>query len=69
LLTGSGTAGLCDGALSQDLNALWCPSCPRPLKNPGAGALVQAQLWYRDPQNPSNQTTSLSSALEFLVSP
>jgi hypothetical protein len=37
--------------------------------NPGAGAQVQAQLWYRDPQNTSNQTTSLSDAIEFLVAP
>ena len=69
LLPGSGSTGLCDGAFSQDLNALWCASCPKPSKNPGAGALVQAQLWYRDPQNTSNQTTSLSDALEFTVAP
>jgi hypothetical protein len=67
LLNGVGTPGLCDGTFSQDLNALWCPSCPNPLKNPGAGALVQAQLWYRDPFNTSNQTTSLSNAIEFCV--
>ena len=35
----------------------------------GAGAIVQAQLWYRDPVNTSNQTTSLSDALEFAVCP
>jgi uncharacterized membrane protein len=69
LLGASGTAGLCDGAFSQDLNALWCAACPKPLKNPGAGALVQAQLWYRDPFNTSNQTTSLSDAVEFTVDP
>ena len=66
LLIGSGTNGSCDGAFSQDLNALWSV---KPNKNPGAGALVQAQLWYRDPQNTSNQTTSLSDALEFSVGP
>ena len=69
LLTGSGTTGLCDGAFSQDLNALWCPSCPKPQKNPGACATVQAQLWYRDPGSTSNQPTSFSDALEFVVSP
>jgi hypothetical protein len=69
LLAGAGTTGQCDGAFSQDLNALWCPTCPKPLKNPGAGALVQAQLWYRDPFNTSNQTTSLSDAIEFCVAP
>jgi len=67
LLTGVGTPGLCDGSFAQDLNALWCPTCPKPQKNPGAGATVQAQLWYRDPFNTSNQTTSLSDAIEFSV--
>jgi hypothetical protein len=69
LLVANGTLGLCDGSFQQDLNALWCPTCPRPLKNPGAGATVQAQLWYRDPFNTSNQTTSLSNAIEFDVYP
>jgi len=66
LLTGRGTAGLCDGTFSQDLNARWTA---KPSQNPGPGAVVQAQLWYRDPQNTSNQTTSLSDALEFTVGP
>jgi hypothetical protein len=66
LLTGNGTTGSCDGFFDQDLNAYWAAN---PSKNPGAGALVQAQLWYRDPQSPSNQTTSLSDALEFSVCP
>ena len=48
VLPGQGTGGLCDGSFSQDLNTLWTA---KPSKNPGAGALVQAQLWYRDPQN------------------
>ena len=65
-LTGSGTSGLCNGSFTQDLNALWSSN---PVKNPGAGATVQAQLWYRDPFNTSNQTTSLSDAIEFLVTP
>jgi hypothetical protein len=68
-LAGVGTNGSCDGPFSQDLNALWCPGCPKPAKNPGAGALVQAQLWYRDPFNTSNRTTSLSDAIEFCVGP
>jgi hypothetical protein len=66
MLASSGTAGLCDGAFSQDLNAHWNAN---PGKNPGEGAVVQAQLWYRDPMNTSNQTTSLSSAIEFMVCP
>jgi choice-of-anchor B domain-containing protein len=69
LLSGSGTPGACDGTFTQDLNALWCAGCAKPQKNPGAGAIVQAQLWYRDPLNASNQTTSLSDAVEFTVQP
>ena len=59
-----GTAGTCSGALDYDLNARWTA---KPLQNPGEGALVQAQAWYRDPQSTSNQTTSLTDAVEFLV--
>jgi hypothetical protein len=66
LLTGTGTGGACNGVLDQDLNAHWTA---RPSHNPGVGATVQAQLWYRDPFNTSNQTTSLSDALEFFVQP
>ncbi len=69
LINGTGTAGSCDGTFTQDINALWCATCPRPSKNYGAGALVQAQLWYRDPGSTSNQSTSLSNALEFSVCP
>ena len=65
--SGVGTIGLCDGSFTLDLNALWCPKCPKPAKNPGAAAVVQAQLWYRDPLSTSNQTTSLSDAIEFSV--
>jgi hypothetical protein len=69
LLTGVGTVGACDGSFSQDLNGHWCSTCPKPLHNPGAGALAQAQLWYRDPASTSNQTSSMSDAIEFLVGP
>jgi hypothetical protein len=69
LLSGSGNQGACDGTFAQDMNALWCSTCPKPAKNPGPGALVQAQLWYRDPNSTSNQTTSLSDAIEFTVQP
>ena len=62
----TGTAGACDGWFVIDLNALWSNY---PAKNPGAGALVQAQLWYRDPLNTAFQTTSMSDAVEFLVCP
>ena len=66
LLAPSGTAGACNGSFVQDLNALWSA---KPAKNPGAGVFVQAQLWYRDPASTSNQTTSLSNAIEFYVGP
>ena len=66
VLAASGTTGACDGAFAQDLNAHWQE---KPNHNPGAGATVQAQLWYRDPQSTSNQTTSLSNALELMLEP
>jgi hypothetical protein len=66
LLGGTGTNGQCDGSLSQDMNAYWTAF---PAKNPGSGATVQAQLWYRDPFNTSNQPTSLSDAIEFVTGP
>ena len=69
LLVGTGTVGACDGSFAQDLNAVWCNICPYPQKNPGAGSVVQSQLWYRDPLSTSNQTTSLSDAIEFVVGP
>lgn len=69
ILAGTGTTGNCDGTFTQDLNARWCPTCPKPSHNPGAGAVMQAQLWYRDPMNTSNQTTSLSNAVEFTFCP
>lgn len=59
----------CSDQLLQDLNTRWCPTCPKPGQNPGAGAVVQAQLWYRDPLSTSNRTTSLSDAIEFVVAP
>jgi hypothetical protein len=69
LQRGSGTSGACDGGFIQDWNALWCPTCPKPAKNPGPGGKVQAQFWYRDPFNTSNQTTSLTNAVEFELCP
>jgi hypothetical protein len=67
LLVGGGSVGACDGSFVQDLNALWASN---PAKNPGAGASVQAQLWYRDPLNPVNsKKTSLSDGYEFTVAP
>lgn len=66
LIAGSGTPGACDGSLSIDFNA-WMNA--NPSKAPAAGATVGMQLWFRDPSNTSNQTTSLSDAIEFGVCP
>jgi Tol biopolymer transport system component len=69
LQAGNGTIGFCDGLVSQDLNALWCPSCPKPNLAPVPGQALQVQFWYRDPTNSSNQPSSLSDAIEVPVSP
>ena len=66
LVTGSGTNGACDGSLSLDFNS-WMTANPG--KAPSAGATVGMQLWFRDPANTSNQTTSLSDAIEFGICP
>jgi hypothetical protein len=67
-LTSSGVAGGC-GDLSRDLNAAWCPTCPKSASNPGAGSTVYIQLWYRDPFYPCFTKTSFSDALQALVLP
>jgi hypothetical protein len=66
VLHGGGHPGNCDGTYVQDLNAYWASV---PGSNPGPGAIVKAQLIYRDPLSTSNQGTSLSDAIEFLVGP
>ncbi len=67
VMTGTGTTGACDGALGRDFNAYWS-SAPTG-KVPAAGQKLWLQLWFRDPQNTSNQTTSFSDALEIAVGP
>ena len=67
--SGNGTVGACDAIFSQDLNALWCPSCPKPKNVPLPSKKLQIQFWYRDPGNTSNQPTSLSDAIEVTVCP
>jgi hypothetical protein len=66
LLLETGTKGACDGAHALDFNAYWTQ---RPWLAPSAGALVQAQFWFRDPKAVTNVKTSLSDALEFAVCP
>ena len=68
-LAGNGTSGACNQVSSQDLNARWCATCPKPNHAPIPGVKLQIQLWYRDPQNTGNQSTSLSDALEVDVCP
>jgi hypothetical protein len=67
LQTSTGTPSACDGTFAYDLNTHW--NVTKPQTNPGAGALVQIQTWFRDPFNTSNQTTSLSDALEAMLCP
>jgi hypothetical protein len=69
LLIGGGTASACDGIYALDMNALWCPTCPKPSKNPGIGTVVDAQCWFRDPASTSTVTSALSNAIEFTVGP
>ena len=66
VLPKQGTNGACDGAFALDLNAFLQA---KPWKAPPPAIPVQLQLWYRDPQSTSNQTTSLSDALEFQMAP
>jgi polyhydroxybutyrate depolymerase len=67
LLAAVGSPGACDGSFSQDFAEFWWNAPPA--KVPSAGSKAWIQLWYRDPMNSSNQTTSLSNALEVLVCP
>jgi hypothetical protein len=67
ILSGTGTGGACDGSFGLDLNAYWSTAAPN--KVPVAGGQVNLQLWHRDPLNTSNQTTSLSDALDFTILP
>jgi hypothetical protein len=64
--TAGGTPGACDGTLSQDLNTYWQF---KPGQNPGPGATVQVQAWFRDSSNTCPVSTSLTNALEVTVCP
>jgi hypothetical protein len=62
-----GTAGACDGALSEDWLAFMAAH-PGALGQPiSAGQTVWSQAWYRDP--PAVKTTNLSDGLEFTLVP
>jgi hypothetical protein len=63
----SGTAGACDGSLSEDWNA-YISSHSSALGSPFTrGDLVWCQAWFRDP--PSPKTSALSNGLVFSVGP
>lgn len=67
VLNSGGTAGACDGLLSEDWNA-FMTAHPGALGSPrSAGQALQAQGWFRDP--PSPKTTNLTNAVEFIVCP
>jgi hypothetical protein len=62
-----GTTGACDGTIAQDWLA-YVAANPSALGAPfSAGAVVNAQAWYRDP--PAVKTTNLSDGLEFTLLP
>jgi hypothetical protein len=63
--SGGGVPGLCDGSFSTDLNARWTA---KPNHNPGAGAQVDGQYWFRDPAGPS-PFTALSDAITWTTCP
>ena len=69
LRNGTGASGTCEGWAQKDLNSFWCPTCPKGSNPPAVGLKMQIQFWYRDPQNTSNQTTSLSDAIEVDICP
>jgi len=71
LQNGGGSNGNCDALFLEDVNARWTA---KPAHNPGAGATLQGQLWYRDRRNPciggmAQSTTALSDAVEWTVCP
>jgi hypothetical protein len=66
-LNSGGTLGACNGTISRDMNAFWSSAAPS--KQPAPGQQVWLQLWFRDPANTSNQTTSLSDGLAITVEP
>ena len=39
--------GACDGAFAQDLNAVWCPTCPKPA-SPTTSTRPPPPAWSRD---------------------
>ncbi len=66
-LPSGGTFGACDGVLSQDWLAFLAAQ-PGALGQPfGAGVVVNAQGWFRDPS--AVKSTNLSNALEFMTLP
>jgi hypothetical protein len=68
LQNAGGTVGACDGALVLDWNAYFAAFPNKAINQAtGAGTVVNAQGWFRDPGNPRN--TSLSDGLEFTVNP
>jgi len=59
-----GTANVCDGTLSLDVNAALAAQTGFPV---AAGGIFDLQAWFRDP--PAPKTTHLSDALEITLCP
>jgi hypothetical protein len=64
--SGAGAAGSCAGSFQLDFNT-WMAT--HRLRAPAAGEKVRMQAWFRDPASTSNQSTSLSNGLSFIVCP
>ena len=69
LLTATAGKQPCSTRLAEDLNARWCPACPRAAQNPGAGTTVQAQLVQFDVDLAGERVPVFSNAVEFEVGP
>ena len=66
LLDSGGAINTCTGTFSLDLNARWTA---QPAQKSPPGTTLFGQIWYRDPTNTSNQTTSRSDGLTWTVCP
>ncbi len=62
-----GTVGQCDGSFSEEWNTYLATHLGALGQPMAAGAVINAQAWFRDP--PAPKSTNLSNGLEFMVLP